>query len=99
MADEAITVLARLKAKDGIEEKVKEECILLVEPTRHEAGCISYDFHQCGDDPSLFMFTERWRSREDLDNHINKPHLQRFMALAEGFLAEPLDVTIWTKLS
>lgn len=99
MADEAITVLARLKAKAGTEEQVKEECMLLVEPTRREAGCISYDFHQDAEDKCSFMFYENWRSREDLDRHINKAHLQRFIALSEVFLAEPLDVTIWTKLS
>ena len=99
MADEQITVLARLKAKEGMEEEVRQQCLLLIEPTRCEKGCIAYDFHQNGDDPSQFMFYEKWRSKEDLDNHIGQRHLQRFIAMADELLEGPLGVTIWEKLS
>jgi quinol monooxygenase YgiN len=96
---EAITVLARLKAKDGMQETVKAEGLALVEPTRSEEGCIIYDFHHDTEDPALFMFYEQWVSKEALDAHLQKPYLQAFIAGAEQLLAGPLDVTIWKKLS
>lgn len=97
MADEEITVLAKLKAKEAMEEEVKEQCMLLIEPTRHEAGCISYDFHQDTEDKCSFMFYENWTSKQALDEHIQKPHIQQFMAKAEELLAEPVNITIWKK--
>ena len=99
MADERITVLAKVKAKQEMEEMVKQECLALVEPTRGEAGCISYDFHQDSEDKTSFMFYENWVSKEALEQHIQMPYLQAFIAKADELLAEPLDVTIWKKLS
>ena len=99
MADEKISVLAKLKAKQGMEQKVRELALALVAPTRAEAGCISYDFHQNCDDKSLFVFYENWQSRKALDRHIQTPHLQAFVGRVEPLLAEPLDVSIWKKLT
>jgi len=99
MADEKITVLAKIKAKDGMSETVKEHGLALLGPTRSEAGCISYDFHQSSEDENVFMFYENWTSKKALDEHLQMPYLQAFVAKADEILAEPLDVSIWTKLS
>lgn len=99
MAEEKIAVLAKVKAKDGMVKEVKQELMSLVATTRSEPGCIDYNLHQSTDDESLFMFYENWTSKQALDEHIEKPHLQAFIAKAETLLAEPLDVTIWKKLS
>ncbi len=98
MADEQVAVLAILKAKAGMEEELKNQSILLVEPSRREVGCISYDLHQ-QEDSGFFMFYENWRNREELDRHLQKPHLQQFLALTDELLAEPMNVTFWKKLS
>ena len=99
MATDRIIVLARLRAKQDQLQEAKQQCMKLVEPTRHEPGCISYDLHQRQDDPSQLMFYEQWTSKGDLDAHMQKPHLQQFVAIADTILAEPLDVTIWNKLT
>ena len=95
----AVTVLAKLKAKDGMQDTVKSQCLALVEPTRSEEGCVVYDFHQDTEDPASFMFYEQWLSKEALDEHLRTPYLQGFIAKADELLAAPLDVTIWKKLS
>lgn len=99
MAEEKITVLAKVKAKEGMVKEVKQELMSLVATTRSEPGCIDYNLHQSTDDESLFMFYENWTSKQALDEHIQTPHLQAFIAKADKLLAEPLDITIWKKLS
>ncbi len=99
MADKKIVVLAIARAKKGLSDKVRAELMSLVVPTRAEAGCISYDLHQDTADNESFMFYETWESKESLDKHIQTPHLQGLLAKAKTILAEPLDVTIWKKLS
>jgi len=96
---EEIIVLARIKAKEGLVEQVRQELASFVAPTRTEAGCISYDLHQGAEDQSLFMFYEQWAGKQALDEHLQKPHLKAFIAKADDILAEPMDVTIWKKLS
>jgi len=97
MADN-VTVVARIKAKDGIAEQVKQELSALIAPTRAEPDCISYVLHQSTDDPHSFLFLEKWTGKDALDAHLQKPHLQAFIAKADSLLAEPLDVTLWNEV-
>jgi quinol monooxygenase YgiN len=90
-----LTVVARIKAKFGKEEEVKKELKALIEPTRSESGCINYDLHQAPDDPSLFMFLENWKTKEDLDKHMETPHFKAWRVKGEGLLDGPPDVTLW----
>lgn len=99
MSDKQVTVLARIKAKPGMEETVKNEVLALVAPTRAESGCINYDLHQAADDKSLFILYENWVSKEALEAHLAMPYLEAFKAKAEELLAEPLDISLWGMIS
>lgn len=99
MENKRVTVFARMKAKDGMDENVRKELISLVPQTRSEASCINYDIHQAVDDKSLFMFYENWCSKKDLDKHLEMPYLKSFLEKADEILAEPVDVTLWEMIS
>ena len=99
MAEKKITVVARIKAKAGMEKKVKQELLSMVGPTRKEAGCINYDLHQSPENKGLFMFYENWRSQKDLDDHLATPHFKAFMGKGKELLAEASEVTLWEKIS
>ncbi len=90
-----LSVTARVRAKRGMESRVREECLALVAPSRGEKGCINYDLHQSIDDPALFLFYENWESREDLERHLETAHALRFDERTEGMLAEPEEITLW----
>jgi quinol monooxygenase YgiN len=95
MDQKKLTVVARMKARAGKEEEVKKELFGLIGPTRSEPGCINYDLHQALDDPSVFMFYENWRSKGDLDNHMETQHFRTWVEKAEGLLDGPSEVTLW----
>jgi len=99
MQNKRITVLALLKAKEGMEETVRQELLSLVNPTQSEPGCINYDLHQARDDKSQFMFFENWKSMEDLEKHLATPHLKAFGQKADSLLAKPMEVTLFEKIS
>jgi quinol monooxygenase YgiN len=99
MAAQKVTVVAKIKAKPGLEETVKNELMSLVPPTRQEPGCINYDLHQSPEDQSLFVLYENWVSKEDLDKHLEMPYLNAIKAKADELLAEPLDITLWDMIS
>jgi quinol monooxygenase YgiN len=99
MADgQQVTVVARARAKAGLEEQVRQEIIALIGPTRAEPGCINYDLHQSAADPAIFMLYENWVSMQDLDAHLAMPYLEAFKAKAPELLAEPLDISLWKKI-
>jgi len=98
MANKKVTVVARIKAKKGMEEIVKQELIALLSPTRSEKGCINYDLHQSVEDKSLFMFYENWASKKDLNEHLEMPYMKSHMDKAKDILAEPPEITLWEKI-
>jgi quinol monooxygenase YgiN len=99
MANKKVTVIARARAKGGMQDKLRRECLALVAPSRREAGCINYDLHQSATDPSLFIFYENWASKEDLQRHLESAHARRFDEMTEGVLAEPEEITLWEMIS
>lgn len=94
----SITVVARIRAKEGLEEEAKKELMALVNPARSEEGCMNYDLHRSADDKSLFLFYENWTSTESFDEHLNTPHMEAFKKKADKLLAEPPDITLWEKI-
>ena len=99
MENTQVTVIARLRAREGMEASLKETLLGLIQPSRADEGCIRYDLHEDPENPALFMFHEIWTGKEALDKHLGTPHLQEFIKKSEDLLAEPLHVTIWKKIS
>ena len=82
-----LTVIARLKAKDGCEDRLGVMLRALVTPTRAETGCITYDLHRSSDDPGLFIFYENWENRSLWEDHMKSPHLLDFDGKQESVTA------------
>ncbi len=99
MSRKKVTVVATFKAKAGMEDILKNACLALIEPTRAEPGCITYDFHQSCDDQSHFMFYENWMSKEELNKHLEMPHLKKFLGKVPELVAEPGLLTFWEMLT
>ncbi|MRR57042.1 MAG: antibiotic biosynthesis monooxygenase [Deltaproteobacteria bacterium] len=99
MSKKQVTIIAKIKAKDGMREQLKEVLLSLIEPTRAEEGCITYSLHQDCDDPSVFMFYENWASKEALDIHLQTPHLQGLVARADELFAAPLEIKFYEMLA
>lgn len=99
MDNQNFTLLARIKAAAGKEEELYSMLTALVPLTRAEAGCLSYDLFRVQGDPALFCFCEKWRSKQDLDDHFATPYLQAFFAKADELLAEPPDITYWDQVA
>ena len=86
-----VVVVATMKAKAGKEREVEQALRGLVEPTHAEPGCVRYALHRALDDPTRLVLVERWRTREDLDEHFTQPHM-RDLPDAGEYLDEPPQV-------
>ena len=93
-----LTVVATIKAKPGKEAALRQELLALIPTTRQEPGCINYDLHRAVDNPAHFLFHENWTSKQHLDDHLARPHLQAFLAKAPELVAEPPQITLWEKI-
>ncbi len=94
-----INVVAIAETSSERAEELKEVCLGLIEPTRKEEGCISYDLYQDVTNPGKFTFIENWQSKEHLDAHLNTPH---FLSAANAFgkiVTKELSVILLNKLT
>lgn len=92
-----VTVIARLKVKAGHEERALQALLRVLEPTRQEAGCLTYDLHQGTADPTEFLFFERWTSQAALDEHAGSsaPHRLALRDELGALVDGPPSITTW----
>lgn len=95
MGNEKVTVVARIKAKPGKEQQVRQELTKLLAPTRAEPGCLNYDLHVALDNEAEFLFHENWSSRDAFDKHLETPHVKALLSRADELLAAPVEITLW----
>ena len=86
-----LTIVARIKAKNGQENALAAEVEKLVAPTLAEAGCLRYDLHRDLEDPGNFLFFENWATKQQWLAHMESPHLQAYKAEADD-LVEVFDL-------
>ncbi|MBE9209829.1 antibiotic biosynthesis monooxygenase [Nostoc sp. LEGE 06077] len=94
MSVQQVTVIARLKVKQGLEDRFREEFEHVIALTRTEDGCINYDLHQSIEDHSVFLLHENWASQAILDLHLQQPYIRALGAKSEEFLVEPPEIKL-----
>lgn len=99
MSKSTLRVVARLVCQADKVEEFKTILTTLRDPTRKEAGCISYELTQNQADPTDFTFIEEWASQEALDAHMKTAHIADALGKATPFFASAPDIrlfkTIW----
>lgn len=83
-----VYVVAYLKAHAGKGDDVVALASPLIDATRKEAGCISYDLYRKPAEPDTLVFVESWKDRAALDAHFAEPHLKAFQAATADLLAD-----------
>lgn len=92
----SVYVVARFLAKADKVEELKAALESLVEPTRKEEGCISYQIFQNNNDPNEFTFFEEWASQDAINAHFTTSHVQAALVKAPGFLSQEADIRYYS---
>jgi quinol monooxygenase YgiN len=92
----SIRIIARFTARPDSIDAMRTLLLGMLEPTRKEAGCVSYELLNNSADPTDFTFVEEWASQAAIDAHMKTPHLQAVVADSAPLLASPLDVRFYT---
>lgn len=88
----SLRVVARIKAKSEAVSEVRELLCGLVDPTRKESGCITYELLQNTEDPTDFTFVEEWESDAALASHAASDHLKAIGPKLQPVVADPPDI-------
>lgn len=90
-----IIVRITMKALMEKQTEIMQTLLSMIEPTRKEKGCLSYDVFCDIEGKTVFNLIEEWETGEDLDHHIRS---ERFSVLlgTKSFLAKALEMKIHT---
>lgn len=92
------TIMADLEAQTGrgdeVAAAIKETRVL--ELTRSELGCMTYDIVRDTDAPDRFVVYECWSDLAALEAHLLTPHFAAVGAALGGLLASAPGVRIFT---
>ncbi|WP_298532850.1 putative quinol monooxygenase [uncultured Algibacter sp.] len=88
MANQKLTIVARILAKEEKRELVKTELLKLIDITKAEKGCINYDLHQDNENENLFLFFENWENRDLWQTHMGNSHLAEYLKATNGAVKE-----------
>jgi quinol monooxygenase YgiN len=102
MNNDHVILNVHIDAAGGQEEKLAEQLRALVAPTRSEAGCLAYELHRDPQNPSRFMFYERFKSQAALDEHLASPHFESFVAYRAAGNPDPVAsivITTWRAIA
>ena len=94
---EKLTVVAKIAAKEGKGELVKQELLKMIDLTRAEDGCINYDLHQDNTDANVFYFHENWESKAHLSAHLKSAHIAAYLKATDGAV-EDFVITEMTQI-
>ncbi len=89
-------VTAKIKAKNGEKDKIIEKAQDLIESTRLESGCISYNLFASTEDNNTLMMLEKWENQNVLNSHMQTEHFKEFGKSIEELLAENLKIYVYS---
>ncbi|NJO41307.1 MAG: antibiotic biosynthesis monooxygenase [Cyanobacteria bacterium RU_5_0] len=98
MSASLLTIVARIKAKPGMEERMRQDLLGLLAPTRAESSCITFDLLIDTNDPTVFVLYENWKDQAALDAHFQQPYVKQVFKAYEETLAEPIAVMSLEKI-
>ncbi|MEE9141105.1 MAG: putative quinol monooxygenase [Gammaproteobacteria bacterium] len=96
MSQETLRVITRLRAQKGKELELRQLLEGLLEPTRAEEGCLSYELLENSEDPCEFAFIEEWRDEGAFQAHFETEHVKA--ALAPEVLDDELNLSRYRQI-
>ena len=95
---DAVTRMVVLRAREGQEILLEAELRALINPSRKEEGCLTFDLHRSLDTPGGFLLHEVWASRDAHTEHMHTPHFLRWDARKDALLTSR-DGTFWKQIA
>ena len=91
-----IVVAVRIHVKPSKREEYITMARAMIEPSRAEKGCISYNFYADTVDGNAFLFFEEWESLGALKLHSQTEHFGTYSKQVADVLEKPPETRVYT---
>ncbi len=91
-----IIVNATIAVKPGERDNIILKSNDLIESTRLEAGCISYNLFASTEDDDILVMFEQWDNFEDLESHMQTERFQAYIEAIEDMIDKDIDIAVYS---
>lgn len=99
MPKHSVRVVARLIAQEDSIDKVRTVLTTLIEPSRQEQGCVSYELLRNSADAKDLTVVEEWQTDAALDAHFETAHFHEATTKLQGILAGEPDIRRYRRIA
>ncbi|MBL4935620.1 antibiotic biosynthesis monooxygenase [Clostridium sp. YIM B02515] len=92
-----ITIVSKNIVKEGKAEEFKNLAKELIEESRKEAGCISYNLNQDINNSNILTFIEEWKDKEAIEKHNKSTHFTSIVPKL-GELREDKELNLYVRV-
>lgn len=91
-------VIAKLKVQEGKEAEVEKAVREILPKVKEEAGTLVYNFNRSINDPTVFLFYEKYADQDALNFHSTTEHYKAMSAALGSLLAAPPEIELYSEL-
>lgn len=95
----SVRVVARFMARKDSIDRVRAALTALVEPSRREQGCVSYELLQNSAGASDLTVVEEWETDASLNCHLETAHFHEATTKLQGILASEPDIRRYRQIA
>jgi len=88
----SLRVVARIVAVPDKIDELRALLLAMVEPSRTEAGCRSYELLHNMTDPTDFTFVQEWDDEAAYDAHMSTDHFKQVTMQLSGMVKQIPDI-------
>lgn len=94
--------MIRVVAKHFIKKNKIDEILkiykALVDKSRNDEGCISYELFQDVNDESILTIIEQWENKKALDNHLSDSDFKVLISKTSDLLEKETEINIYKQI-
>jgi len=91
-----IMVTAKITAKPDEKDEIISKAQDLIDSSRFEPGCISYNLYASTEEENVLLMLEQWENQEVLQLHMQTEHFKAFNASIENILENEVNIAVYS---
>jgi len=92
MTEKPFAVVGVARAKPDEVADLKAILLSIAQRARGEEGCLEFHVGVDRHDPTVLVFSEAWRTEEDVERHLAQPYMASFMENRMRYLEQDFEV-------
>jgi quinol monooxygenase YgiN len=92
-------VVAKIKARSGEESKMADALQAMVSKVEKEEGTLIYTLHQAQNDPTQFLFYEKYTDGQALEAHSSTPYFKELFGLLQPLLDGAPEIEMYNEIA